>query len=327
MFALAKRLAGFPAAVLERNELSTGCGRCHALGIGCSPRFTKLQQTTAVVSYVSFCGCTLMPQDMLYEPEAPQIKDLISRCGLSAVFQPVVSFESGAICGYEGLIRGPVSTSLEMPHALFAQARAEGCAIELERAAARICLKAFAGSACDGKLLLNFSAEALRRIVVDFDDALNLLKESRIDPSRIVLELTEQSIVDDVRSFMPVIAKLRATGMQLALDDYGTAHASMNLWVGLRPEVVKIDRFFIHGIASDPLKFEAVKAMQHFANASGARLVAEGIDNAEDLRVVRDMGISFGQGFYFGQPSARPLRYVADEVRQSIYSARLRSNL
>jgi hypothetical protein len=46
------------------------------------------------VSYVSFCGCTLMPQDMLYEPEAPRIEDLISRCGLSAVFQPVVSFES-----------------------------------------------------------------------------------------------------------------------------------------------------------------------------------------------------------------------------------------
>jgi EAL domain-containing protein (putative c-di-GMP-specific phosphodiesterase class I) len=199
---------------------------------------------------------------MLYEPETPRIEDLISGRGLSAVFQPVVGFESGAICGYEGLIRGPASTSLEMPYALFSQARAEGCAIELERAAARTCIKAFAGMACEGKLLLNFSAEALWRIVVDLDDTLNLFEESRIDPSTIVLELTEQSIAQDVSNFLPMIATLRATGMQLALDDYGTAHANMDLWVRLRPDVVKIDRFFIHGIASDPLKFEAVKAMQ-----------------------------------------------------------------
>jgi EAL domain-containing protein (putative c-di-GMP-specific phosphodiesterase class I) len=258
-----------------------------------------------------------MPQDTLYEPEAPRIRDLISRCGMSAVFQPVANFESGAICGYEGLIRGPASTSLEMPYV----------AIELDRAAARICLKAFAGSACDGKLLLNFSAETLRRIAVDFDDALNFLKEARIDPSRIVLELTKQSIIHDVRNFMPVVAKLRATGMQLALDDYGTAPASMNLWLGLRPEVVKIGRFFIHGIASDALKFEAVKAMQHFANVSGEPLIVEGIENAANLSVVSDMDVRFGQGFYLGQPSAQPLRYFADEVRQSIHSARMRSAL
>jgi EAL domain-containing protein (putative c-di-GMP-specific phosphodiesterase class I) len=111
-----------------------------------------------------------------------------------------------------------------------------------------------------------------------------------------------------------VIATLRTTGIQLALDDYGTARASMNLWVRLRPDVVKVDHFFIHGIVSDSLKFEAVKAMQHFANASGARLIAEGIDNVADILVVR---ISCGQGFYFGHPCTQPLRFVADKVRQS----------
>jgi EAL domain-containing protein (putative c-di-GMP-specific phosphodiesterase class I) len=85
-----------------------------------------------------------MPHDMLSDPEAPRIEDLISRRDLYAVFQPVVGFQSGAICGYEGLIRGPRGTLLEMPYALFARASEEGCAIELERAAVRTCIEAFA---------------------------------------------------------------------------------------------------------------------------------------------------------------------------------------
>ena len=114
-----------------------------------------------------------------------------------------------------------------------------------------------------------------------------------------------------------MLATLRTAGAQFALDDYGTANASMNLWVRLQPDVVKIDRFFIHDIASDPLKFEAVRAMQHFANASGAKLVAEGIENEADLIVVRDMGIGCGQGYFFGRPHAQPARMVADDARES----------
>jgi EAL domain-containing protein (putative c-di-GMP-specific phosphodiesterase class I) len=249
---------------------------------------------------------------------APRIEELIARRELSAVFQPIVNFEDGAILGYEGLIRGPAGTSLEAPFALFSQALAEGCAIELERAAARGCIEAFASLEIDGKLFLHFSAGAIRQLAAAREDTLTLLRHRGIDPQRIVIELTEQSAIPDVASFVPVIAALRDAGSQFALDDYGTANASMNLWVRLQPDVVKIDRFFIHDIASDPLKFEAVRAMQHFANASGARLVAEGIENEADLIVVRDMGIGCGQGFFFGRPHAKPALSMSDEARDAL---------
>ena len=249
---------------------------------------------------------------------APSIEDLIARRDLSAVFQPIVDFDDGAILGYEGLIRGPAGSPLETPFALFAQANAEGCVIALERAAARTCIEAFARLACEGQLFLNFSAGALRQIADASDDTLAVLRHAGIEPGRIVIELTEQSAIPDVGSFLPVLATLRTAGAQFALDDYGTANASMNLWVRLQPDVVKIDRFFIHDIASDPLKFEAVRAMQHFANASGAKLVAEGIENEADLIVVRDMGIGCGQGYFFGRPNAQPARMVADDARQAI---------
>jgi EAL domain-containing protein (putative c-di-GMP-specific phosphodiesterase class I)/GGDEF domain-containing protein len=256
-------------------------------------------------------------------PAAPRIEELIARRELSAVFQPIVAFENGAILGYEGLIRGPAGTELEAPFALFSQALAEGCTIALERAAARTCIEAFARLAIDGKLFLNFSAGAIRQLAAAREDTLALLRDYGIDPQRIVIELTEQSAIPDVAGFAPVIASLRRTGAQFALDDYGTANASMNLWVRLQPDVVKIDRFFIHDIASDPLKFEAVRAMQHFANASGARLVAEGIENEADLIVVRDMGIGYGQGFFFAPPHPLPARKVTDNARDALRAAHI----
>lgn len=249
---------------------------------------------------------------------APRIEELIARRDLSAVFQPIIDFEDGAILGYEGLIRGPAGTPLEAPFALFSQALAEGCGIALERAAARTCIEAFARLEFDGKLFLNFSAGALRQLAGTRDETLALLRHHGVDPQRLVIELTEQSTIPDVGSFLPVIAALRSDGAQFALDDYGTANASMNLWVRLQPDVVKIDRFFIHDIACDPLKFEAVRAMQHFASASGARLVAEGIENEADLIVVRDMGIGCGQGFFFGRPHAQPARKVTDDARDAL---------
>ena len=248
----------------------------------------------------------------------PRIEELIARRELSAVFQPIIDFDDGAILGYEGLIRGPAGTPLETPFALFSQALAEGCALELEQAAARTCINAFAKLDFDGKLFLNFSAGAILQLADAQEDTLALLRHRGVDPQRIVIELTEQSTILDVASFLPVISTLRAAGAQFALDDYGTANASMNLWVRLQPDVVKIDRFFIHGIASDSLKFEAVRAMQHFANASGARLVAEGIEDEADLIVVRDMGIGCGQGFFFGRPHAQPASSVTDDARDAL---------
>jgi EAL domain-containing protein (putative c-di-GMP-specific phosphodiesterase class I)/GGDEF domain-containing protein len=248
----------------------------------------------------------------------PRIEELIARRDLSAVFQPIIDFDDGAILGYEGLIRGPAGTSLEAPFALFSQALAEGCTLDLEQAAARTCIDAFAKLDFDGKLFLNFSAGAIRQLAEARDDTLALLRHRGVDPQRIVIELTEQSTIPDVASFLPVISALRTVGAQFALDDYGTANASMNLWVRLQPDVVKIDRFFIHGISSDSLKFEAVRAMQHFANASGARLVAEGIEDEADLIVVRDMGIGCGQGYFFGRPHAQPARRVTDDARDAL---------
>ncbi|KVZ26676.1 diguanylate cyclase [Burkholderia ubonensis] len=251
-------------------------------------------------------------------PDAARTARLIADRALAAVFQPIVDLGSGTVIAYEGLIRGPRGTDLETPAALFAQAAREGATIVLEHAAAITCLDAFAALGCDGKLFLNFSAGAILALAREREHARMLLERAQIAAERIVIELTEQNASTDLAQVAPAVASLRDAGIQFALDDYGTANASMNLWLRLHPDVVKIDRFFIHDIALDPLKFEAVRAMQHFAHASGAKLIAEGIEHERDLIVVRDMGICCVQGFLLGRPHAQPERVVAPAARDAI---------
>ncbi|KVP80790.1 EAL domain-containing protein [Burkholderia ubonensis] len=251
-------------------------------------------------------------------PDAARTARLIADRALAAVFQPIVDLGSGTVIAYEGLIRGPRGTDLETPAALFAQAAREGATIALEHAAAITCLDAFAALGYDGKLFLNFSAGAILALAREREHARMLLERAQIAAERIVIELTEQNASTDLAQVAPAVASLRDAGIQFALDDYGTANASMNLWLRLHPDVVKIDRFFIHDIALDPLKFEAVRAMQHFAHASGAKLIAEGIEHERDLIVVRDMGICCVQGFLLGRPHAQPERVVAPAARDAI---------
>jgi EAL domain-containing protein (putative c-di-GMP-specific phosphodiesterase class I) len=186
-------------------------------------------------------------------PGASSVAELIAQRALTAVFQPIVDFDRGTVLGYEGLIRGPAGTALEAPGMLFAEAAREGLSVALEHAAARACVAAFADLGCEGKLFLNFSADALIALADTRERTLAWLQRQRLAVDRIVLELTEQCAIADVGSFAPAVGTLREAGIQFALDDYGTANASMNLWVRLQPDVVKIDRFFIHDIAISSL--------------------------------------------------------------------------
>jgi diguanylate cyclase (GGDEF)-like protein len=248
---------------------------------------------------------------------------LIANGSLQAMFQPIVRLADGEVSGYEGLIRGPAGAPLEMPVDLFAQAEHEQCSLELEIAAAQICCETFARLGGAGRLFINASASVMEAVCSGGDGLATLLGASSLAPGRIVVELTEQSVVNDPEGFDVTVRELRSTGAGFALDDYGSANASMSLWVRLAPSYVKIDRFFIDNIALDPMKFEAVKAMAAFAKVSGAELVAEGIERTADLGIVRDLGIEYGQGFLLGRPATALSTVLPAAIGNSLRSSRI----
>ncbi len=234
------------------------------------------------------------------------ITDCIQQQLLRPVFQPIGGLAKGDVLGYEALIRGPRGTSIESPAALFELAQSQQCRVQLERFAARLALITFARLGLPGKLFLNFSAEAFCDVVQDEEAVREFVRGESFDPARIVVELAEHGEAGAIDRLRVAVDKLRASGAQFALDDYGAGHATLSLWVALEPDYIKIDRRLVTGVAASAFGFEALRAIQQLAKAGRAEVIAEGLEHTEDIAVCRDLRIAYGQGFALGRPDAGP---------------------
>lgn len=225
---------------------------------------------------------------------------------LRVVFQPIGTISSSQVLGYEALVRGPKGSPIEFPQALFEQAQRESCMASLERFAARLSVATFAKMGLQGKLFLNLSAPVIREIACDEDNVRAFLTTMQLPPEQIVIELTEQACPHPLPSLQEALRLIRRTGVQLALDDYGTGNATLSLWIGLQPDYVKVDRSITHGVSKPPFLLEVLRSMQSIAQAGQAQLIAEGLEDSEDLAVCRNLGIDHVQGFLLGKPSEMP---------------------
>lgn len=222
-------------------------------------------------------------------------------------YQPIADLFHGSIHGYESLIRGPLDHPLHMPDALFAEAREQGRQWALELACLRAGLRDFPAGERPSKLFLNLSASVLLACWREWGEAMpeQLLAGSGIAPRDVVIELTEHDPVgDDLHTLLEALGCLRANGSRIALDDYGTGNASLHLWAELRPDLVKIDRYFFRGIGGDAARQQLVRALLSVAQALGTPVLAEGVETPEDLAAVRDLGIRYAQGWLLGRPAA-----------------------
>lgn len=236
----------------------------------------------------------------------PSIRQVIDARLLTAVFQPIVAAGSMALLGYEGLIRGPANSELATPAALFAAARACGQGQELELCCLRTVCTHFAALALPGKLFLNVGAGTLLAQKLVQRALLQALDDVDIDPRRVVLEITEEQGITDFRRLRRICLLLNRQGFSLAIDDLGAGFASLRMWLEMRPAFVKIDIAFIRGVQRDLIKQAFVRAIHDIACACGTRVIAEGIETAEELDIVRGFSIDYGQGFYIARPAARP---------------------
>jgi EAL domain-containing protein (putative c-di-GMP-specific phosphodiesterase class I) len=99
---------------------------------------------------------------------------------------------------------------------------------------------------------------------------------------------------------------LTALGYELAIDDLGAGFASLRLWLELQPACVKLDNAFVQGVQGDRLKRCFLDAIQQLAQCSGARVIAEGVETAGELEVLRRLGIAHAQGYHIARPSPTP---------------------
>jgi diguanylate cyclase (GGDEF)-like protein len=236
------------------------------------------------------------------------LSSILTQSGLHSLFQPIISLSERRIVGFEALSRGPSNSPLHSPIALFAVARQAGRLNELEIACRESACRRFHEQQLPGKLFLNVSPESLLEAAHQPGRTLQLLKDFGIPPSQVVIELTEQTPIDDFQLLQNALNHYRAMGFSIALDDLGAGYSSLRLWSELRPDYVKIDRHFIDGIHQDALKREFVGSIMQIAKASRARVIAEGIELPEELAVLTDMGVDLVQGYLLCRPQEHPPR-------------------
>ncbi|CAI8860355.1 MULTISPECIES: bifunctional diguanylate cyclase/phosphodiesterase [Pseudomonas] len=253
---------------------------------------------------------------MTVNEQLSALSTILAQSGLHSLFQPIVCLSERRILGYEALSRGPSNSPLHSPINLFAVARQAGRLTELEVACRENACRRFSQQNLEGKLFLNVSPESLLEPQYQSGRTLKMLHELGVPPSRVVIELTEQTPTDDFQLLFNALHHYRDMGFSIALDDLGAGYSSLRLWSELRPDYVKIDRHFIDGIHLDAVKREFVGSILQIARASRAQVIAEGIELAEELKVLTEMGIDLVQGYLLGRPQEQAARDVQNMLGQ-----------
>jgi len=234
------------------------------------------------------------------------VRELIEREQIHSLFQPILDGSTGEPFGFEALSRGPSDSSLHTPDALFAAAAKAGCVQDLERACTRAAIRSFAELDIEGRLFLNLLPETLLGWSQFPDWLAERLGAANIDPHCVVLEVTEHGRVPQETELAAAIRPLRRMGCDIAIDDLGAGSSGLKTWSALRPEFVKVDRYFVAGIEADPVRGEILRSVVEMGRATGSQVVAEGIEIAQQLNLVLELGVDYVQGHLFGQPQSVP---------------------
>ena len=235
---------------------------------------------------------------------------------LRTVFQPIVRVESGAVVGYEGLIRGPAGSILESPDALIKEAYRQNRMVEFDWVARASASRAALAArlAPDDLLFLNIEPIALASncppdLRPDIEEAFGTF--------RIVLEITERSLDHDPRALFEGIDRQRPTAAGLALDDVGANVRAMSMLPVIRPDIIKLD---LKVTQSAPSR-EAMRVL-HFAyeeaERTGATILAEGVETKRHDEVVRALGAPLAQGWLYGKPTDDPTPAGRHEALMSL---------
>lgn len=225
---------------------------------------------------------------------AERINFLLTSKEFKIVYQPILDIEKNRIVGFEALTRF-LSVPTCSPDVWFDEAYKVGLGICLELEVLEQALKGLDFLPEDIYLSLNISSEAI------LSGALTSMLDN-VPVGRIVLEVTEHISVVDYLEFAQMLEPFRQHGLRLAVDDAGAGYSSFRHILKLRPDVIKLDMSITRNIDSDPSSRALAAALIRFAEETGSRTVAEGVQTSAELKTLRELCVSKVQGYLIGKP-------------------------
>jgi diguanylate cyclase (GGDEF)-like protein len=237
------------------------------------------------------------------------LREAVESEAMTAHFQPIVDLGTGTVTGAEALVRWDHGGRLVPPLEFVGIAEETGLIVPLGRQMLRHACNALAQWRHAGLNTLSMSVNLSVRELESpslVDDLQAELDRTGVDPSSLVIELTESALMRDVTSMSVRLTTLRSLGVRIAIDDFGTGYSSLARLRWLPIDILKIDRSFVDELDSDRLSRAMAATVLQLADALGLEVVAEGVERDAQRTVLLDLGCRVGQGYLFGRPLPLP---------------------
>lgn len=231
------------------------------------------------------------------------LQRIISQNAIITHFQPIVYLQDLDILGYEALSRGPEDSGFEGTELLFSFAESTNMLLDLERLCRKNALKTARKLNLDRCLFLNSSAKALQdkdltpRMLSEYVTELGLRSD------RIVLEITERVAIQEWESFKKTLSQFRSHGFRVAIDDMGAGYSSLQAIAELEPDFLKFDISLVRNINENLIKMGLLETLVSLSVKINAQVIAEGIEDQEEFKTLRSLGVHLGQGYFLAVPA------------------------
>jgi diguanylate cyclase (GGDEF)-like protein len=226
-----------------------------------------------------------------------------ARC-LRVASQNIVRMSDGAVVANEFFVRGPRG-ELEQPSVLFSIASSTNSLITFDLNCLRASTAARMRRTRTGRCHVNIHPATL--IGVPISTILDIIGHPVVQHD-LCLEVSEQQLVGSPMRLRESRIALRARGIDVALDDVGFGHSSLEALIVLEPDIVKVDRRFVHGVSKDAGRSRDLRRLAGVLQGLGAEVIAEGVESRSDIDALTQMGIEFGQGYIWDRPTEVPAR-------------------
>jgi len=241
------------------------------------------------------------PQSPVAMPTPVDIMDKLLRgdC-FYAASQPIFNLEDESLVGYELLARCTVQ-GVEMPNEFFGFSLEKNILTFVDLQCLKTCIAATRALYPKTRFHLNLFPSTL--LATPIENLLKIFPRHR-ERGSFCVEISEQQFIGDPSYFKEYVCALKENGILVAIDDLGFGRSSLESLIILEPDLIKIDRLYVNGVAHDKAKRRSLDRMMKILRGLNAKHVAEGIETPEDLAVLQEMGVAYGQGYLWGKPAA-----------------------
>src|SRR5918911_3904149 len=253
-------------------------------------------------------GLPVPAETLLDRTRTDWFPEFLSHGQMKPHFQPIIDLATGRAYGREALMRGKLGAIEVRGGELLAAAEAHDALFSFDYRARTAALEIGLPLLPEGEVLfVNLDPRAALDIESTVRTTWPVVARMNADPSRICIEVVGPERCPDRDMLADMVDAHRKRGALIALDDLSCGTEALLCLELLRPDVAKIDNVLTQGIQHSEGRRKLVAALVELAHEQGAKVVAEGVERVDEYETMLDLGVDLGQGFYFGQPTERPM--------------------